>query len=99
MTEDLRKAVIERLADYPTEVLNLALVYADRLITYGVDVTEKWETLTEQVAACDAAFIAGKISAIRGRIGSKEIKCPGACGQVCDRCKRETICKVAYDEN
>ena len=99
MTDDLRKAVIERLADYPTEVLNFALVYADRLITYGVDVTEKWETLTEQVAACDKAFIAGKMSAIRGQIESKKINCIGARGQVCYHCMRETICKEAYDEN
>lgn len=42
-----------------TDVIKLGLMYAYNLIEYGVDISEKWDTITQQHAAMQSAYLKG----------------------------------------
>ena len=61
-----------RLAKEDTYVLCQAYLYAVNLARYGVDVTEKWETATQQSASLHRAYIRGRydeLQIIKEQIG------------------------------
>jgi len=51
--------LIEALKEYDEATLGLALMYARNMTLYGVDVTEKWDTVTQQSAAVHQAYTKG----------------------------------------
>lgn len=51
MKMDEKAKMIETLSKYPDMVIKTALAYAINMYDYGVDVTTKWETATQQVDA------------------------------------------------
>ena len=58
---DKRKAeMLKLLANEDNMVLSQAYVYAKNLVLYGVDVAEKWSTVTEQAWALERAYNKGQ---------------------------------------
>lgn len=57
-------AVLEELAKEDLQVLALAYTYAKNLQTYGVDVTEKWLTATQNASALEKAYLEGYYDAM-----------------------------------
>lgn len=55
-----RNAVIEALTGMPSDLRAIALAYAVSAVKYGVNIAEKWETVTQQWAALDAAYQHGR---------------------------------------
>ena len=51
---------IEALAGMPAGVGVIALAYARSMVTFGVNIAEKWETVTKQWVALDAAYQHGR---------------------------------------
>lgn len=68
---DRQKALIKTLSDMPDNVIATAYVYAKSLIEYGVDVSEKWETVTSLTASLDVAYQRGRHDE-RARLVNKE---------------------------
>ena len=61
MTDAERKqAMIRALADMPQIVVSIAFAYAQSMISCGVDISEKWETVTQQKAALEMAYQRGR---------------------------------------
>lgn len=54
-----RQSIIDELLKQPTDVLALALVYAYNYKTYGVDVTQAWDTATQNCVALERSYIKG----------------------------------------
>lgn len=59
MKEKNYAAMEEEMKQFDHQILNLAYLYAKSLTSYGVDVTEKWETATEQSANLEKAYRKG----------------------------------------
>ena len=61
MTPEERKlAYIKALADMPEIVVVTAFACARSMIDYGVDISEKWENVTQQRAALNMAYQRGR---------------------------------------
>lgn len=72
MTEKERKlAYIQALADMPEIVIATAFACARCMVDYGVDVSEKWETVTHQRAALNMAYQRGRYDEQRRIFGYK----------------------------
>lgn len=69
--EDLIKA----LEALPTEVLQIALVYAKCNLVDGVDVTQKWNTATEQAGSLKRAYMRGYYDGLE-RAGTSKAREP-----------------------
>ena len=61
---DEKGKMIEALSKYPDMVIKTALLYAMNLYDYGVDVTTKWETATQQAASLYSARQKGYYEAL-----------------------------------
>jgi len=60
VVEDSEKAaILKLLVNEDINVLKQAYAYAKNLELYGVDVSEKWETVTEQCRALQSAYLKG----------------------------------------
>lgn len=47
--------------EYNSDQINqLAMMYAKNLVQYGVDITQKWDTATQQEAVLNQAYIRGR---------------------------------------
>lgn len=67
-----RDAVIEALAGMPADVIAIALIYARHMVHDGVNIAEKWETVTQQQAALDAAYRRGRYDEWKRWAGKEE---------------------------
>lgn len=63
---------IEALTGMPAGVGTIALAYARSMVTFGVNITEKWETVTQQQAALDAAYRRGRYDEWKRWAGKEE---------------------------
>lgn len=59
----------EEMEQFDPQTLNLAYLYAKSLIAYGANVTEKWETATEQSANLEKAYRKGYYEGVRKTTG------------------------------
>jgi len=72
MTPEERKlAYIKELADMPEIVVVTAFACARSMIDYGVDISEKWENVTQQQAALNMAYQRGRYDEQRRIFGYK----------------------------
>lgn len=62
-------AMKEEMEQIDQQTLNLAYLYVKNLVLYGADVTEKWETATEQSANLEKAYRKGFYEGIRKTTG------------------------------
>lgn len=63
---------IEALAGMPAGVGVIALAYARSIVTFGVNIAEKWETVTQQQAALDSAYRRGRYDEWKRWAGKEE---------------------------
>lgn len=54
-----KKMLLEAMKQFDEQTLSVAYMYAKNLVSYGVDVTEKWLTATEQSANLGKAYREG----------------------------------------
>lgn len=69
--ETERMMVINALLKYPTNVLELAVMYASSMTAYGVDITSTWETAVQQLEALEKAERKGYCDAMMHTYGKK----------------------------
>ena len=55
------ESLVDKLRTFSDQVICCALVYAYSLCKYGVDVSEKWQTVSAQKEALDRAYTQGRI--------------------------------------
>lgn len=67
-----KEKLIELLSQEDTIVLNQAYLYARSLTNYGVDITEKWLTATQNVSALEKAYKNGYYDALKRQAESEE---------------------------
>lgn len=60
-TDEKLQELVKHLKEYPDHVISMAFAYADCLAKYGVDVSVKWKTVTEQRDALNMAYTQGRI--------------------------------------
>lgn len=56
-----REQLLQELSEQSTEVLAQALMYAKNLVMYGIDVTQKWDTVVAQSSALEQARYKGYV--------------------------------------
>ncbi len=66
------KLLIDELSKMPPMVIATAYHYAIYYTRYGVDVTEKWVTATQNVAALERAYNKGYYDALQRQSESEE---------------------------
>ena len=66
------KQLINELSKMPPMVIATAYLHAINYTLYGEDVTEKWETATQQVAALEKAYRKGYYDALQRQEESEE---------------------------
>lgn len=59
------KQLIDELSKMPPKVIATAYLHAINYTLYGVDVTEKWETATQNADALDIAYVKGYHDALQ----------------------------------
>lgn len=65
-TQSIQKeTLLKLLVQENTQVLSLAYIYAKQMSEHGIDVTQKWETATQQAAALYRAECDGYVRAKR----------------------------------
>lgn len=62
--KDIR-LLINKLSKMPSMVIETAYLYATKLTLYGVDVTEKWITATQNASALEKAYSKGYYDALQ----------------------------------
>ena len=60
-----KEKLIELLSQEDTMVLNQAYLYVRSLTNYGVDITEKWVTATQNARALERAYRKGYYDALQ----------------------------------
>jgi len=68
-----KEKLIELLSKEDTMVLSQAYLYAKNLTNYGVDITEKWVTATQNARALERAYREGYYDALQ-RLAESEVK-------------------------
>lgn len=63
----------DEMEQFDPQILNLAYLYAKALISYGVNVTEKWETATEQSANLEKAYRKGFYEGVAAKLNEKDL--------------------------
>jgi hypothetical protein len=66
------KQLIDELSKMPPMVIETAYLHAISYTLYGVDVTEKWITATEQAAILEKAYRKGYYDAMQRQAESEE---------------------------
>lgn len=66
------KLLIDELSKMPPMVIATAYVHAISYTRYGVDVTEKWVTATQNAAALEQAYNKGYYDALQRLTESEE---------------------------
>lgn len=66
------KFLIDRLSEMPSMVIETAYLYAINYIWYGVDVTEKWVTATQNANALEKAYRKGYYDALQRQTENEE---------------------------
>ena len=61
------KQLIDELSKMPLQLLETAYLYAINYTAYGEDVTEKWETATQNASALEKAYKEGYYDALKKR--------------------------------
>ena len=69
-----KEVLLRELAKEDLQVLTLAYAYAKNIYMYGVDVTEKWITATQQASALEKARNQGYYDAMNRKIAESEDK-------------------------
>lgn len=67
-----KEKLIELLSQEDTIVLNQAYLYARSLTNYGVDITEKWVTATQNARALERAYREGYYDALQRAAESED---------------------------
>ena len=67
-----RKQLIDELSKMPPMVIVTAYLHAINYTLYGVDVTEKWVTATEQAAILERAYRESYYDALQKQAESEE---------------------------
>lgn len=54
-------AIVNQVAEEykDSEIYQLAMIYAEKIMKYGLDITKRWETATSQSAALERAYMRG----------------------------------------
>lgn len=60
-----KKVLIDELSKMPHRVISIAYLHALNYTTYGVDVTEKWLTATQQANALERSYRKGYYDALQ----------------------------------
>ena len=60
-----KEKLLELLSQEDTTVLSQAYLYAKNLTDYGVDISNKWETATQQASALEKAYRKGYYDALQ----------------------------------
>ena len=68
------KRLIDELSKMPPMVIATAYLYAVNYTSYGVDVTEKWVTATQNAAALEKAYRDGYYDALKRKAESEEYR-------------------------
>ena len=71
MSKDVNKQLINELSKMSPEVITTAYSYAVNLIRYGVDVTERWTTATQNASALETAYRKGYYDALQKKQAEK----------------------------
>ena len=66
------KQLIDELSKMPPMVIATAYLHAINYVLYGEDVTEKWETATEQATILEKAYRKGYYDAMQRQAESEE---------------------------
>ena len=72
MNTQTKEKLIELLSKEDTMVLSQAYLYAKNLTNYGVDITEKWVTATQNARALERAYREGYYDALQRLAESEE---------------------------
>ena len=67
-----RKQLIDELLKMPPMVIATAYLHAINYTLYGEDVTEKWETATQNASALEKAYRKGYYDALQRQAESEE---------------------------
>lgn len=70
--DDKSKLLIDELSKMPPMVIATAYLHAIGYTRYGVDVTEKWVTATQNVAVLEKAYNKGYYDALQRLSESEE---------------------------
>ena len=66
------KLLIDELSKMPSEVIATAYLHAINYTLYGVDVTEKWITATQNASTLEKAYRKGYYDALQRQAESEE---------------------------
>ena len=69
---DIKKELIEEMSKMPTMVIETAYLHAINYTFFGEDVTEKWETATQNASALEKAYRKGYYDALQRLRESEE---------------------------
>ena len=72
MQEYQSKQLIDELSKMPPMVIATAYLHAINYTLYGEDVTEKWETATQNASALEKAYRRGYYDALQRQAESEE---------------------------
>lgn len=73
--EEEHGTILKMLAEMDVKTLSIAYGYARCLLLYGVDVTEKWETVSQQTDMLEKAYKKGRDDVLRMMEGKKNNGC------------------------
>lgn len=67
-----KEMLIQSLSDFDTQTLSLALLYARNITTYGIDVTQAWQTAVENSDNISKAYNRGFNDAMERMLGDNK---------------------------
>ena len=89
MQEYRSKQLIDELSKMPPMVIATAYLHAINYTLYGVSVTEKWITATENASALEKAYNKGYYDALQRQVESRD--------KECENCEHHDYCAWLHE--
>ena len=60
ISEEAKRELLSRFMEFSGQTIACAYWYAKALSDYGINIAERWKTITQQKAALDSAYVQGR---------------------------------------
>ena len=60
ISEEAKRELLSRFMEFSGQTIACAYWYAKALSDYGINIAARWETITQQKAALDSAYVQGR---------------------------------------
>ena len=96
MSEEAKRELLSRFMEFSGQTIACAYWYAKALSDYGINIAARWETITQQKAALDSAYVQGRNDEAKCFNNAADVR-PVVRGEWIEDCGYHYRCSICGD--